>query len=89
MNTKLTLRLSNELIDNAKIYAKQEGKSLSQIVTDFFVAISSKKIRSENVNLKPKTSKLYGSLKGSSASKEDYKKHIVKKYLWIFFLILM
>jgi len=81
MNTKLTLRLNNELIDNAKIYAKHEGKSLSQIVTDFFAAISSNKIQSQNIKLKPKTSKLYSSLKGSLASKEDYKKHIVKKYL--------
>jgi hypothetical protein len=81
MNTKLTLRLSDELIEDAKTYAKQEGKSLSQIVTDFFVAISSKNMQSQNIKLKPKTSKLYSSLKGSSASKEDYKKHIVKKYL--------
>ncbi len=89
MNTKLTLRLSNELIDEAKNYAKKEGKSLSQIVTDFFVVISSKKIQPHPFELKPKTSKLYGSLKGSLTSKEDYKKHIENKYLWTFFLILM
>lgn len=81
MNTKLTLRLNNELIDAAKNYAKKEGKSLSQIVSEFFAAISSKKINSQNMKLKPKTSKLYGSLKGSLISKDDYKKHIEKKYL--------
>ena len=82
MNTKLTLRLNEELINKAKNYAKKEGKSLSQIVSDFFVAISSKKQNSQNIKLKPNTSKLYASLKGSLTSKEDYKKHIENKYLW-------
>ncbi|MFH0976392.1 MAG: DUF6364 family protein [Spirochaetota bacterium] len=81
MNTKLTLRLSNELINEAKNYAKKEGKSLSQLVSDFFVAISSKKVSTQKPYLKPKTSKLYGSLKGKLVSKEDYNKHIEKKYL--------
>ena len=35
MQTKLTLRLDEELIKFAKVYAKERGKSLSQIVADY------------------------------------------------------
>ena len=36
MQTKLTLRLEDSLIQQAKNYAKQHNKSLSQIVADYF-----------------------------------------------------
>ena len=81
MNTKLTLRLNNKLINNAKKYAKKEGKSLSQLVSDFFTAIISKNQNLNMSNLKPNTSKLHGSLKNISIAKDAYKKHIEKKYL--------
>ena len=35
MNTKLTLRLDEELIKSAKIHASQYGKSVSQMVADW------------------------------------------------------
>jgi antitoxin component of RelBE/YafQ-DinJ toxin-antitoxin module len=81
VNTKLTLRLDEELIDEAKDYAKKEGKSLSRLVAEFFTAISAKKSHFDKSKLRPVTSKLYGSLKDQDISKEDYKKHIEKKYL--------
>jgi hypothetical protein len=37
MQTKLTLRLEDHLIADAKRYSKQHGKSLSQLVTDYFL----------------------------------------------------
>ena len=36
MQTKLTLRLDDELIEEAKSYAARAGKSVSQIVADYF-----------------------------------------------------
>ena len=36
MQTKLTLRLEDSLIQQAKDYAKQHDKSLSQVVADYF-----------------------------------------------------
>ena len=36
MQAKLTLRPEEQLIDNGKKLAKQSGKSLSQIVADYF-----------------------------------------------------
>ncbi len=81
MNTKLTLRLDKALIQDAKVYAKKEGKSISQIVSEYFNAISKRNSDKKEIKLKPIVSKLYGSLKGSSISKKDYKKHIKNKYL--------
>ena len=81
MNTKLTLRLNDELINNAKKYAQKEGKSLSQIVAEFFKALSSRKQSLHDFKLKPNTSKLYGSLKNTEISQDDYKMHIERKYL--------
>ena len=81
MNTKLTLRLNETLIHNTKVYAKKEGKSLSQIVSEYFKVIGDKTSNIRELKLKPITSKLYGYLKGSVLSKNDYKKHIERKYL--------
>jgi len=81
MNTKLTLRLDKSLIQNAKIYAKKEGKSISQIVAEYFKAIRGKADNLKGVRLKPITSKLYGSLRNSAVSKKDYKDYIERKYL--------
>ena len=40
MQTKLTLRLDEELIDDAKRYAAMHGRSLSQLVADYFSALA-------------------------------------------------
>ena len=39
MNTKLTLRLDDRLIDRAKRYSNRSGKSVSQLVSDYFALI--------------------------------------------------
>ena len=39
MNTKLTLRLDDQLIDEAKRYADRSGKPVSRLVAGFFAAI--------------------------------------------------
>ena len=36
MNTKLTLSLEKEIIEQAKVYAKGTGRSLSQMVESYF-----------------------------------------------------
>ncbi len=89
MQTKLTLRLESALIEGAKIYAETTGKSLSQIVSDYFQALqnqdSSIKKSSE---LPPITQALQGILKVDSQSKSkskidknNYQQYLEKKYL--------
>ena len=79
MNTKLTLRLNDSLIGQAKKYARTEGKSVSQIVADYFKAIQNHS-GDKKKGVGPITSKLYGCLKGA-VLKEDYKEHLDGKFL--------
>jgi len=62
MNTKLTLSLEKEVIEQAKIYAKGTGRSLSEMVEKYFRSIVSKpEIDDENID--PKIKKLIGIVK--------------------------
>lgn len=82
MNTKLTLTIEQSLIEKAKRYAKNEGRSLSDIVENYLKVI----IKDENIRLTDSTP-ITSSLKGSfKAPKDfDYKKELSKglskKYL--------
>ncbi len=78
MQTKLTLRVEDSLIEQAKNYAKQNDKSLSQIVADYFRALTENNQKLENA---PITQSLIGVLSASDVDEEDYKKHLEDKYL--------
>ena len=80
MQTKLTLRLDNDLIEKAKILAKKRGKSLSRIVSEYFSHVTSKEFKSDD-DLPPVVKSLYGSLAGSDIDEEDYKKYLESKHL--------
>ena len=80
MSTKLTLRLDEELIKNAKKYAKKSGKSVSMIVADHFEFIRNKQVNTETQQ-PPATSSLRGVLAGKLISEEDYLRHLEDKYL--------
>ena len=41
MQTKLTLRLDDRLVKDAKLYARRTGKSLSQMAAEYFSAVTS------------------------------------------------
>ena len=47
MNTKLTLRMDENLIAQAKAYAAQEGRSLSDLVGTYFARLAGAKKSSE------------------------------------------
>ncbi len=80
MQKKLTLRLDDELIKRAKSYAKKCGKSVSQIVADYFSVLEEKPIR-EKPELTPLVRSLKGSLKGAKVKKQNYHKYLEEKYL--------
>jgi hypothetical protein len=48
MNTKLTLSLEKEVIEKAKIYAKGTGRSLSEMVENYFRNLISKSEKNNN-----------------------------------------
>ena len=79
MQTKLTLRLDDRLISGAKEYAKGAGKSLSQIVAEYFSAIMSPVPTPYKATLA--VSRLKGILKESGVGGEqDYIDYLEKKH---------
>lgn len=87
MKTKLTLVMEDEVIYNAKIYAKKKAESLSSLVENYLKAVSetSKMSNQKKANSKKSTS-LIEKHRGIIRLPEefDYKKEIglylVKKY---------
>ncbi len=80
MQTKLTLRLDDELINRAKSYAKKRGKSVSQIVAGYFSVLDAEPER-EASEFTPLVRSLKGSLKSAKVAKKDYHEYLEEKYL--------
>ena len=80
MNKKLTLRLDDHLIESAKEYSAKTGKSVSKIVSDFFVIIKNEKLKKSS-SITPTVQSLQGILKDAQFSEDDYKDHLKEKYL--------
>ena len=80
MNTKLTLRLDEHLIDRAKEEASNRGKSVSQMVAEFFVSLGTSSQKGAIRN-PPVTASLLGVLRNKRAAESDYKRHLREKYL--------
>jgi hypothetical protein len=79
MNTKLTLRLDDRLIDRAKRYSDRSGKSVSQLVADYFALIEADE-PIPGTELTPRVRAMIGALKGASVTEEDYRRHLEEKY---------
>lgn len=79
MNTKLTLRMDENIVRKAKMEAKRRGKSVSQMVAEFIESIGLQ--QNSEKDLPPTTASLIGILKGKEISEEDYKTHLREKYL--------
>jgi hypothetical protein len=82
MNAKLTLTIEQSVIENAKKYAKDKGKSLSGIVENYLKVITKEDVVPE-IEITPVVKSLKGSFKATSDL--DYKNELVKsiskKYL--------
>ena len=80
MITKLTLTMEDTVIDSAKKYARQKGKSLSDIVENYLKSISTP--TDTAAELSPKVLKMMGVIK--LPQDYDYKKELgnalAKKY---------
>ena len=77
MNTKLTLTIEQSTIEKAKIYAREKGRSLSDIVENYLKAIT----RHERIeeDIPPLVKSLRGSFKAPESF--DYKKELTKALL--------
>jgi hypothetical protein len=80
MQTKLTLRLDDELIRKAKRFSKKTGKSVSGIVADYFDKLDVPP--PEDIEgITPKVAALKGILKKADTGEEDYHRYLEEKYL--------
>lgn len=84
MNSKLTLSINQFVIEEAKRYAKSNGKSLSSIVEEYLKSLA----HAEKSNKKKATLKIVKELKGSVKLPKDFTSYeeilqdaLVEKYL--------
>ena len=77
MNTKLTLRVDDALVRQAKRQAARRGKSVSQMFGEFVAALGARKRKR---GLPPVTDSLLGVMRGHRISEADYKKHLREKH---------
>jgi hypothetical protein len=80
MQTKLTLRIEEELIERAKSYARRSGKSVSRLVSDYLEMLPEPGRRQPR-RLTPIVESLRGSLAGSGLDEDDYRRHLEEKHL--------
>jgi hypothetical protein len=73
MDTKLTLNVDKDLLLKAKAYAKEKGRSLSDLVENYFKTLVGK-TNPEQQELAPKVKEMLGSYK--LPDDFDYKKEI-------------
>ena len=79
MQTKLTLRLEDQLIEQAKVYAAQTGKSVSQLVAEYFKLLTSPRAGTDSP-VTPRAQSLRGLLRDSTCDEKDYKKYLEGKH---------
>jgi hypothetical protein len=82
MDGKLTLNINKDVARKAKVYAKKEGRSLSDLVENYLKLLT-KDIAKEDSDYSPRVKALLGSV--TLPRDFDYKKELVdtlvKKYL--------
>jgi len=81
MDNKLTLKLDNQVIEKAKIYARKKNTSLSKLIEGYLHFLTSSESSSPN-EITPLVKSLSGVIKSSKLSdhKQAYRKHLTKKY---------
>ncbi|MCM4166439.1 hypothetical protein KCTC52924_03372 [Arenibacter antarcticus] len=83
MNTKLTLTIEREIIERAKKYAKEQNRSLTDIIENYLKIITKEDREDIGKPLNPVVKSLKGSFKTNKQM--DYKKELRnrldKKYL--------
>ena len=80
MTTKLTLTVEKSVIERAKSYAKNTGRSLSEIIENYLTTITKE---STNDELSPKLKKLVGAvnLPEDFDEKAELRSALEKKHL--------
>lgn len=78
MKKKLTLRMDEDVIEEAKAYARERGTSLSKLAEQFFEEISVEQTEGERHS--PTVQKLRGVLSDEEISESDYYEYLAEKH---------
>ena len=80
MDTKLTLKLNGQIIEQSKIYAKPKNTSLSGLIENYLQKLTNPKKKKDNIT--PLVKSLSGVIKltGDQSGKKDYADYLAKKY---------
>ena len=79
MNTKLTLNIDQNVIDEAKFYAKNNSVSLSKLIENYLLSLTNKKSKTTKVS--PLVESLTGVVSLESGDyKKEYSDYLSKKY---------
>jgi hypothetical protein len=80
MDSKLTLKLEQSVIEKAKIYAKRQRTSLSRLIENYLLTITDEKGAHEKIT--PLVRSLSGiiDLPNDYDHKHDYADYLTKKY---------
>jgi len=78
MQTKLTLRLDENLINKGKVYARERGVSLSRLVADYFKLLTGEKSEQRKIDA-PVTESLRGLIRDADVGIDDYHRYLAEK----------
>ncbi len=81
MDTKLTLKLNQEIIENAKVYARNKKISLSRLIETYLQALTSEESKSEfEISPFVKSISTGKSLPSDLDYKSEYTDFLMEKY---------
>ena len=80
MTVELTLKIEENLVNQATRFSKKTGIPISQLVADYFSQLDLDSTKKES-ELTPVVRSLLGSLRGSKVTEQDYREYLEEKYL--------
>jgi hypothetical protein len=82
METKLTLRLNENVIERAKIYAHSHKISLSKMVESYLDSVTKQKDENKKISITPLVESLSGviNLPSEFDYKKEYRDYLEEKY---------
>jgi hypothetical protein len=82
MDAKLTLKLNQEIIEKAKIYASQKKVSLSRIIENYLNSLTSDAKNDRSIEISPFVKSLSSGKKIPTDLdyKKEYSAHLMNKY---------
>lgn len=82
MDAKLTLKLKQEIIEKAKVYAAEKQLSLSRLIENYLSSLTNNPKNESEIEISPFVKNLSTGVKipADFDDKKEYQSHLSKKY---------